>query len=82
MKSTSALLVVGVALCLSLTAASAETWMKSYGHGRDALGHGVLLLADGGFLVVGEMAVGDGPMDTRALLLRLDSAGAVVWEKT
>jgi hypothetical protein len=75
-----ALLAAGVALALGLTAA-ASTWTKSYGHGRDALGHGVLALADGGALVVGEIATGNSEADTRLLLLSLDADGNVIWEK-
>lgn len=75
------LLAVVTLLALGL-AAAAEVWTTTFGHGRDALAHGVLTLADGGLLVVGEIAVGNGPRDVRALLLQLDSAGAVVWEKT
>ncbi len=84
MRKLLAFVVVGgvLVLALGVAAASADVWTRTYGHGRDAMGHRVLLLADGGLLVVGEMAVGNGEMDARALLLRLDPTGGVVWEKT
>ncbi len=84
MVKVSAFLVLCVALVLSLglAAASADTWTRTYGHGLNAMGHGVLLLSDGGFLVVGEIQTGNQDADIRTLLLKLDATGNVVWEKT
>jgi len=35
-----------------------ETWMKTHGDGLDTMGHDVLLLEDGGYLIVGETTGG------------------------
>jgi len=76
-----------VAFLLSLVAilpgVAADTWTKTYGSGVDSLGHDVLLLEDGGYLVVGETAV-DGEQEgvVHLLLMKLDDDGDVVWERT
>ncbi len=84
MNKPLACLTLGVLvfLALGLTTASAETWTKTYGHGRDTMGHGVLLLADGGFSVVAESQTGNQEAGLRALLMKLDPEGVVVWERT
>ena len=71
------------ALVIPAMAAGGETWVRTYGSGLDALGHDVLLLEDGGFLVVGDTVTQYEPVIIgRLLLLRLDADGEVVWERT
>lgn len=60
-----------------------EPWIQTYGSGLDTLAHDVLLLDDGGYLIVGETAADSGQEGlVHLLLMRLDEDGDVVWERT
>ena len=76
------LCALAVFMTASLTVGS-EPWIQTYGGGLDSLGHDVLLLEDGGYLVVADTVTQYEPvMIGRLLLLRLDADGEVVWERT
>jgi len=79
----SLVLAIVTAFTVAIMVAAMETWMKTYGDGQGDMGHDVLLLGDGGYLIVGETTSGSGhEAAPRLLLLRLNAAGDVVWEKT
>jgi len=71
-----------VAIGVAAVAVGSEAWIETYGGGLDSLGHDVLLLDDGGYLLVGDTVTQYEPaMIGRLLLLRLDADGEVVWER-
>jgi len=56
-------------------------WQKTYGGPRADYGHSVYPTVDGGFIVAGETSsFGSGGVD--AWIFKLDSKGAIQWEKT
>jgi hypothetical protein len=60
-----------------------DTWRKTYGGSQAAVAGAVLLAGDGGFYVVGTTNLRFEPeMEGDVYLIRTDSAGEVVWEKT
>ena len=76
------LLGVLAGLAIALAAGGVETWIGTYGGGLDAMGHDVLLLDDGGYLVVGDTVTQYEPaLIGHLVLLRLDAAGEFVWER-
>ena len=77
------LFTLATTLALSSAAHPVETWIRTYGSGLDNLGHDVLLLEDGGYLIVGDTVTQYEPaMIGHLLLLRLDGDGEIVWERT
>jgi len=64
-------------------APAGDTWMKYYGGNHDDMVESILLAEDGGFYLAGET---DSRFSTgapgEAYLLRLDSAGEILWEQT
>jgi len=69
-------------LMIPALAAASETWTRTYGSGLDALAYDVLLLEDGGYLIVGDTVTQYEPvMIGHLLLLRLDADGEIVWER-
>jgi len=76
------LCVLAVLMTATVTVGS-EPWIQTYGSGLDSLGHDVLLLEDGGYLVVADTVTQYEPvMIGHLLLMRLDADGEVVWERT
>jgi len=72
-----------VALLVVVGAHAVEIWTKTYGDGLDDMAFDVLLLEDGGYLLAVESVFQYEPMMlSRAVLLRLDEDGEVVWERT
>ena len=70
-------------LSLALPAQVVMTWDKTYGDALHDLGHDVLLLDGGGYFLLAETLDQFEPvMLGHALLMRLDSDGNVLWEKT
>ncbi len=66
---------------LRLNSSGDVVWQKNYGGTGYDFAHSVKQTSDGGFIVAGDTnAFGAGGSD--AWLLRLDSAGSVVWQKT
>ena len=77
------LLAVVTVLAVATMAHAVDTWTKMYGSDVDSLGHDVLLLEDGGYLIVGDTVTHYDPvMIGHLLLMRLDAGGEVVWEHT
>jgi len=66
---------------LKLNADGTTAWTKTYGGTEDDRAHSIVQTDDGGFVVAGHTrSFGSGLAD--AWLLKLNSAGGIVWEKT
>ncbi len=77
------LLCVLAVLMIASVAVRSETWIRTYGSGLENQGHDVLLLEDGGYLIVGDTVTQYEPvLIGHLLLLRLGADGEVVWERT
>ena len=77
------LLCVLAVLMTASTAVGSDAWIRTYGSGLENQGHDVLLLEDGGYLVVADTVTQYEPvMIGHLLLMRLDADGGVVWERT
>jgi hypothetical protein len=76
-------LAVLTLLATAISMDAVEVWTGTYGDARDDMAFDVVLLDDGGYLLAGESIIEYEPsMVSRAILLRLDAQGDVVWEKT
>ena len=77
-------LALGIcSLAVTSTAQVAPVWQRSYGEGQHDLGHDVLLLDDGGYLLLAESIEQFEPTVVgHAVLYRLASDGEVVWRRT
>jgi hypothetical protein len=77
------LLCVLAVLMTASVAVGSEPWIRTYGSGLENQGHDVLLLEDGGYLVVADTVTQYEPvMIGHLLLMRLDADGEVLWERT
>ncbi len=66
---------------MKLDASGSIVWNKTYGGSADDIANSVQQTSDGGYIVAGQTSsFGKGMAD--AWVLKLDSAGNVVWEKT
>ena len=62
---------------------ASDTWIKTYGGDRDVDARGLLLADDGGYFVVGTTNLEFEPeRKGDVYLLRLDTAGEILWEET
>jgi uncharacterized delta-60 repeat protein len=66
---------------LKLDSAGAVTWQKTYGGANYDTSYSIQQTADGGYIVAG-YTTSFGAGDADAWVLKLDSAGAVTWQKT
>jgi hypothetical protein len=67
-------------LVMKLDSAGAVTWQKAYGGSSRESAHSIGQTTDGGYILAGGThSFGTGERD--AWILKLDSAGAVTWEK-
>jgi hypothetical protein len=68
-------------LVMKLDSAGAVTWQKAYGGSSRESAHSIGQTTDGGYILAGGThSFGTGERD--AWILKLDSAGAVTWQKT
>jgi len=82
-SSRGLLLAVVTVLAVATMAHAVDTWTKTYGSDLETLAYDVLLLDDGGYLLVGGAVTQYEPvMIGNLLLIRLDADGEVVWERT
>ena len=66
---------------IKLDSAGAVTWQKAYGGANDDSANSIQQTADGGYIVAGDTSsFGAGGSD--AWVMKLDSTGAVTWQKT
>ncbi len=56
-------------------------WEKTYGSKKDERTTNLLLLSDGNYLLIGERILQDS-VNRDSYILKLDTAGQVIWEKT
>ncbi len=56
-------------------------WEKTYGSKKDERTTNLLTLADGNYLLIGERIIQD-TVDRDSYLLKLDTSGNIIWEKT
>ena len=77
------LVAIATVLVVATMVSADEAWTKTYVSGLESLAYDVLLLDDGGFLLVGGTVVQHEPvMIGNLLLIRLDAGGDVIWERT
>jgi PKD repeat protein len=57
-------------------------WQKTFGHNRLSFGNDLLVLSDGGFVVVGWTDPYPSPGRRSVYAVRTDRSGNIVWEKT
>jgi PKD repeat protein len=60
----------------------ALVWQKTFGHNRLSYGNDLIVLPDGGFVIVGYTDPYPSPGHRSAYVVRTDGSGNIVWEKT
>jgi hypothetical protein len=60
-----------------------KVWERTFGGKKDDVGHSVIQTKDGGYLIVGTTnSFGEGELDYDIYLIKTDSNGNKIWEKT
>ncbi|MBU0754719.1 MAG: hypothetical protein KJ645_06235 [Planctomycetes bacterium] len=81
--SRTALLTLMVGICLLASCSPTPPWTKTYGGPESEIGSGIVSAQDGGYYIVGTRDLrSTGERQANIMLMRIDTAGEVVWEKT